>query len=71
MILVGKLTEGQREDLEGQMVQPDWYFYPIIDGNTPPNWVISQEEINGSIYPQNDWVKNLPLIEWVEPIIIE
>jgi len=71
MILVGKLTELQREDLEGQMVQPDWYFYPIIDGNTPPNWVISQEEINGSIYPQNDWVKNLPLIEWVEPIIIE
>lgn len=71
MILVGKLTELQKTDLEGQLVQPDWYFYPVQDGNTPPNWVISQEEMNGSIYPQNDWVKTLPLIEWVEPIIIE
>ena len=71
MILVGKLTEQQKTDLEGQLVQPDWYFSPIQDGNTPPNWVISQEEINGSIYPQNAWVKNLPLIEWVEPIFIQ
>jgi len=71
MILVGKLTEQQKTDLEGQLVQPDWYFYPVLDGNTPSNWIISQEEINGSIYPQNEWVKNLPLIEWVEPIIIE
>jgi hypothetical protein len=71
MILVGKLTELQKTDLEGQLVQPDWYFYPVLDGNTPPNWVISTEEINASIYPQNEWVKNLPLIEWVEPIIIE
>lgn len=71
MILVGKLTEQQKTDLEGQLVQPDWYFYPVLDGNTPPNWIISTEEINASIYPQNAWVKNLPLIEWVEPIIIE
>jgi hypothetical protein len=71
MILVGKLTELQKTDLEGQLVQPDWYFYPVLDGNIPSNWIISQEEINGSIYPQNEWVKNLPLIEWVEPIIIE
>lgn len=71
MILVGKLTDTQKTNLEGQLVAPDWYFYPVQDGNTPPNWVISQEEMNGSIYPQNAWVKTLPLIEWVEPIIIE
>ena len=71
MILVGKLTDIQKTNLEGELVQIDWYFYPVQDGNTPPNWVISTEEINASIYPQNEWVKNLPLIEWVEPIIIE
>jgi len=70
-MLVGLLTVEQKDALIGQLVQPDWYFYPVQDGNTPPNWVISTEEINASIYPQNEWVKNLPLIEWVEPIIIE
>lgn len=66
-MLVGKLTEEQKLLLEGEMVAVHWYFNPVLDGNTPPNWVISLQEINGSIYPQNEWVKDLPLIEWVAP----
>jgi hypothetical protein len=67
MKFVAALTEQQKTSLEGQLIQPDWYFYPVQDGNTPPNWVITEVEIINSIYPQNDWVKNLSLIEWVPP----
>lgn len=69
-MLVGLLTEQQKDWLVGppvQLVQPDWYFHPVQDGTGYKNWVISQEEMNGSIYPLNDFVKTLPLIEWVEP----
>ena len=63
---VGILTTTEKESLDGQLVQEDWYFNPILDCNV--NWVISTQEIDGSIYPQNDWVKTLPLIDWCEPI---
>jgi hypothetical protein len=62
----GILTITQKESLEGQLVQPDWYFYPVLDCNA--DWIISTQEIDGSIYPQNEWVKTLPLIDWCEPI---
>lgn len=62
---VGVLTIEQKESLVGQMVQVDWYFNPVLDCNT--NWIISTQEIDGSIYPQNEWVKSLPLIEWCPP----
>lgn len=65
-MLVGLLTQTQKQDLEGQLVQDDWYFNPVIDCNN--DWIISTQEINGSIYPQNDFVKSLPLIEWCAPI---
>lgn len=72
-MLVGLLTEQQKDWLVGapkQLVQPDWYFNPVQDGTSQKNWVISQEEMAASIYPQNDFVKTLPLIEWVPPIEI-
>jgi hypothetical protein len=59
---VAILTETEKQSLEGQLIQPSWYFYPTLDCNH--NWIISSEEIDGSIYPQNEWVKLLPLIEW-------
>ena len=62
---VSILTIEQKESLIGQLVQPDWYFYPVLDCNN--NWVISSQEIDNSIYPQNEWVKTLPLIDWCEP----
>lgn len=71
-MLVGLLTEQQKDWLLGpprQMVQPsNWYFNPVQDGTSEKNWVISQEEMNESIFPQNDFVKTLPLITWVPPI---
>lgn len=69
-MLVGVLTEEQKDWLVGppkQLVQPDWYFNPVQDGTGFKNWVISQEEMEGSIYPQNEFVKTLPLIDWVSP----
>jgi hypothetical protein len=65
---VGILTTTEKESLNGQLVQPDWYFYPVQDCIS--NWIISTQEIDGSIYPQNEWVKTLPLIDWCAPIPI-
>lgn len=64
---VGLLTETQKNELIGQLVQVDWYFNPIQDCNS--NWIISTQEIDASIYSQNDWVKSLTLIDWCQPII--
>lgn len=61
------LTEQERNKLLGQLVQPNWYFNPIQDCNS--NWIISQEEIDSSIYPENEWIKSLPKIEWCPPSI--
>jgi hypothetical protein len=61
-MLVGLLTIEEKDSLVGQLVQNDWYFNPIEDCNN--NWIISTEEIDNSIYSQNNWVKELPLIEW-------
>jgi len=69
-MLVGVLTEEQKDWLIGpprQLVSPDWYFNPVQDGTGYHNWIISQEEMEGSIYPQNEFVKTLPLIGWVNP----
>jgi hypothetical protein len=63
---VAILTEIEKDSLVGQLVQPDWYFNPVLDCNE--NWVISSQEITSSIYPQYEWIKSLPLIDWCQPI---
>lgn len=63
---VAILTETEKESLVGQLVQPDWYFNPVLDCNG--NWIISSQEITSSIYPQQEWIKLLPLIDWCAPI---
>ena len=63
MTLVAQLTEHQKDSLVGQLVQPDLYFNPIQDIND--TWIISTEEIDNSIYPEHEWIKDLPLIEYV------
>lgn len=67
MELVAPLTINQKNSLIDQLVQPDWYFNPILSGGTNP-WVISEQEINGSIYPDHIWIKDLSLVEY-KPII--
>lgn len=61
------LTELEKESLVGQLVQPDWYFNPVLDCDD--NWVISTQEVDNSIYPEHQWIKSMPLIEWC-PIVI-
>ena len=52
MIQVAQLTEAQKNQLVGELVQIDWYFNPIQDCNDI--WIITTQEIEGSIYPQNE-----------------
>lgn len=66
---VAIITELQSEELKLQLVQPEWYFNPVQDCNG--DWIITEQEITSSIYPQNDWIKLLPLIDWCRPISIE
>lgn len=65
---VGLLTLSQKNELVGQIYTDDSYFNPILDGNSPPNWIISTQEIDKCINPNFNWVKQLPLIDWVAPI---
>lgn len=62
---VGLLTIIQKDTLTGEMVAPDWYFYPCQMENG--EWVISTEEMTSSEFPEFDWVKTLPLVDWVGP----
>ena len=64
---VGLLTIEQKDSLVGQWFAPDSYSNPVEDGNTPPNWIISTQEIDQCINPEFMWVKDLPLIPWVPP----
>ena len=64
---VYKLNEQQKDHLINSLVMYDWYFNPVQDGNG--DWIISTEEVDNSIYPENMWVKDLPLIEWIPPVV--
>jgi hypothetical protein len=64
---VYKLNEQQKDQLINSLVMYDWYFNPVQDGNG--DWIISTEEVDNSIYPENMWVKDLPLIEWIPPVV--
>jgi hypothetical protein len=59
------LTEPEKNSLVGQLVQPNWYFNPVLDCNN--NWIISTEEVESSIYPEHEWIKSMPLIDWCAP----
>jgi hypothetical protein len=62
MIQVGLLTLSQKEELLGQLYDPDSYFNPIQDIND--NWIISVEEIEQCENSLFLWVKDLPLIPY-------
>lgn len=63
MIEVGQLTVEQKDQLVDQWYAPDSFFNPVQDIND--TWIISQEEMNNCINPDFDWVKELPLIEYI------
>jgi hypothetical protein len=63
MIEVGQLTIEEKDQLVGQWYAPDSFFNPVQDINDV--WIISQEEMNNCINPEFQWVKELPLIEYI------
>jgi hypothetical protein len=63
MIYVGILTIAEKDSLVGQLYDEDSYFNPIQD--IDDNWIISVEEIDQCVTPEFQWVKDLPLIEYI------
>ncbi len=63
MTYVGLLTIEQKDILVSQLYDDDSYFNPIQDDFD--QWVISTEEIDFCVNPEFQWVKELPLIEYV------
>jgi hypothetical protein len=63
MTQVGLLTETQKDSLVGQLYDEDSYFNPIQDDFD--NWIISVEEMDFCVNPEFQWVKDLPLIDYV------
>ena len=64
-MIVAQLTQEQTESLKGVEVITGSYFNPIQDKNG--NWIISLEEVDQCSI---EWVKELPLIEYV-PVIVK
>lgn len=63
MTYVGLLTIAEKDSLLGQLYAPDSYFNPIQD--IDDNWIISTEEMEFCVNPEFQWVKTLPLIEYI------
>jgi hypothetical protein len=63
MIQVGLLTEMQKNELLGQLYDEDSFFNPIQD--LDDQWIISVEEMEFCVNPEFQWVKTLPLIEYI------
>ena len=57
------LTPEQKDELTGQQFAPDSFFNPIQDINN--NWILSNEEIQFCCNENFQWVKELPLIEYI------
>jgi hypothetical protein len=66
-MIVGLLTIEQKEKLVGVEFEPLSYFNPVQDVSN--NWIISTTEMDDNINPDFMWVKDLPLIEWMPPVI--
>jgi hypothetical protein len=62
MILVGRITEEQKNILHNQQYADDSFFNPIQDING--EWIISTIEINDCVNETFSWVKDVPLVEY-------
>ena len=67
MTQVAVLTINQKDSLVGQKYDSVSYFNPVQDCDD--NWVISQQEIEGNIYSEFDWLDDLTLIDWCPPVV--
>jgi hypothetical protein len=61
-----KLTEQQKDLLEGREVQSNWAFGPVMDINKV--WFIFQQEVDATTAEDLQWVKELPQVEYQRPL---
>lgn len=64
-MMMHQLTSEQKNLLLGQMFAPSSYFNPVFDVNG--FWFISTQEVEQCIFEEFQWVKNLPLNEFIPP----
>ena len=62
------LTENQKDLLMNQYFDVDSYFSPTLDADN--NWFITNEEVEANIYPEFEWIQDLPIINY-NPIQID
>jgi hypothetical protein len=63
-----RLTEDERDSLEGQEFAPDSRYHAIQDVNN--DWFITELQVNQTIEDEFLWVKDMDLIEF-EPKLID
>lgn len=66
VLMVYSITEAQADSLRMQEFAPDQYYWPVQDCNG--NWLITEEEVSQTVFSQWLWVKNLPQMEYCEPV---
>jgi hypothetical protein len=67
---VYKLTEEQKDQLNGQKWNNQAFFNPTLDADG--NWFISVEEVDGCTHENGafEWIHELPLIAY-NPVLTE
>ena len=57
-----KLTQEQKQEIEGKKFMIDQYFLPLEDADG--NWVVTVFEMENCIHPDFQWIKHCPCIEY-------
>lgn len=66
-MIVYILSEAEKDSLIGQFFAPNDKFNPVLDGDTPPVWIISEQEVEQNQYAEFNWIENLPTKNWIPP----
>ena len=69
MIQVAILTEEQKNQVHGQFLTDAWKFACLLDDNG--NWTVRKELIDACTIEDFAWLNELPLVEWIQPVITE
>lgn len=69
MIQVAILTEEQKNQVDGQFLTDAWKFLCLLDNNG--NWTVRKELIDACTIEHFAWLKELPLIEWIQPLPVQ
>ena len=57
-----KLTQEQKQQIEGKKFMIDQYFLPLEDADG--NWAVTVFEQENCTHPDFDWIKQCPKIEY-------